>query len=95
MSDNQMFAELKQEIARAVELIKEKHGGANIDEARQLLGNAKEAIAKDEAAVAAPAPELDPIEAKVISKPEPKKLSRKAQRRADAAAHAAPAPASA
>lgn len=45
--DSQMFQKLKQEIARAVELINEKHDGANIDEARHLLSNAKEAIAKD------------------------------------------------
>ena len=46
--DNQTFQELKQEIARVVELLKEKHEGANIDEVREFLSNAKEAIAKDD-----------------------------------------------
>ena len=52
MSDNQKFQKLKQEIARAIELLKEKHEGANTDEARQLLNNAKAAIAKDDFAAA-------------------------------------------
>ena len=52
MSDNPMFQKLKQEIATAIELLKEKHEGANIDEAKQLLNNAKAAIAKDNYAAA-------------------------------------------
>jgi len=44
---NQTLQKLKQEIAKAVELLQQKHDDANITEARQLLNNAKEAIAKN------------------------------------------------
>jgi len=46
--DNGKFKELKQEIARAVELLKEKHEGANAGEARELLNSAKQAVNKDD-----------------------------------------------
>ena len=46
--DNGKFKELKQEIARAVELLKEKHEGANVGEARELLNSAKQAVNKDD-----------------------------------------------
>ena len=48
VTDELVFQELKQEIARAVELLNEKHEGANAGEARELLDNAKEAIGRDD-----------------------------------------------
>ncbi len=48
MADNAVLDRLKQEIARVAELLKEKYEGANVDEARKLLHNAKAAIAKDD-----------------------------------------------
>ena len=48
MADEQKLQNLKQEVANAVELLQEKHDGADTGEAKRLLNNAKEAITKNQ-----------------------------------------------